>query len=118
MATTTTGVCAKCGGNGEYHFRSGAVEACYPCNGIGRVDLEDLGAVRILSTSEIVARIQGSPDRMASTLASLRNLYRNARDGFVSFDDFAESFPNPATNPVLALFPDAVRAFRGLGWPV
>jgi len=34
--SSVEGECWKCGGDGKYHFASGAVGICYQCNGTGK----------------------------------------------------------------------------------
>jgi DnaJ-class molecular chaperone len=119
-ATQTVEVtCWKCAGSGRYVFHTGRVEACYPCNGSGLVEegtVQPSGPT--LTSEQVVARIAADAEARERIIGELRNMYRNARAGHMTFEELAESYPSPATNRVLALFPKAVAAFRALGWPL
>lgn len=111
-ATTKT-VCGKCAGSGEYHFRSGAIEACYPCDGTGRVEAS-VAAVRQgprATTAEIVER----------TRLTLRTVYNNTRQGRTSYEEVTDGigmWTVAGLESALDMVPGSREAFRGIGWPV
>lgn len=113
--TTTKTVCGKCKGSGEYRFHFyPRVEMCFACKGTGRIEIKPSTA-RHLSVEEQIARLRSDPERLGCFERELRTAIRSLRAGMITAEEISEMYPDPATNPAVALFPGAVRALRELG---
>lgn len=64
--------CAKCGGNGIYHYADHATGVCFPCNGTGKVFQRPVHAP--------VAPQKSFPDH-DHAMASLRVIYVSTKAG-------------------------------------
>lgn len=108
---TTLVTCGKCGGNGQYKFRSGAIEVCYPCDGSGKV-----------SPAKPMARgpVRSAAERAERTRLDLEAVYRNAKAGRTDYADCTDGSMWTTENfaTMLALVPGSREAFASIGWPV
>lgn len=106
-------VCGKCGGTGEYKFFStGKIEACYPCDGTGRVEASSRPAPR---------GRKSTPAQQAERIRlDLRAMYRNIDAMGLTYEWATDGVALTPENfeHMLTVVPEARAAFRSRGWPV
>lgn len=111
MAKNVT-TCWKCAGTGEFHFRDGRIEGCYPCGGTGRAE------ARIITP----ARKWTREEQIAYWRLTFRAVYRNIACGNFTAEEAWDAWTTDhwtveAVQDALDAI-GATQAFRLLGWPV
>lgn len=73
--------CGKCGGNGRYYFAGGRWEACFPCEGEGKIRMSRAKHARLLVAKErLAARWEESCAREAAEERAREESYFSARE--------------------------------------
>jgi len=105
MCMTTKTVCGKCGGSGEYRFfTTGKIEACFPCDGSGKVATLARKAARVVvrSASDTAAEMYVGVTEKGVTIRDLKDC----------------GWTLAAICEMLTAAPEMRASFVALGWPV
>lgn len=107
-------MCLRCTGTGITAFRHVDGGRCFDCLGLGKVEASNRPARPREGVIYSPERIREN-DRL-----TLRNIYRNARDGIVTYEDVTDggNWDAARLDRVMNENPGSREAFRALGWPV